>query len=65
MKIIDLATEHIDVEDLLQRAVYQPPYVRTSSGKLFAVTEIAALDEEDDFAQEVALTRQNAALEAV
>jgi len=62
MKTIDLTTHHASIEDILQLAEQQNLFVRTPDGKIFIVAEVEGEDAEDDFAQEVALTRQNAAL---
>ena len=62
MKTIDLATDHTSIEDILQLAEHQHLFVRTPDGKVFLVTEVEEEDAADDFADEVALTRQNAAL---
>ena len=62
MKTIDLATDHASIEDILQLAEQQQLFVRAPDGKVFVVAEVEADDAEDDFAHEVALTRQNRAL---
>lgn len=62
MKTIDLATEHASIEDIFQLAERHSLFIRTPDGKVFIVAEIEADDVEDDFAHEVALTRQNSAL---
>ena len=62
MKTIDLATNQASIEDIFQLAEHQNLFVRTPDGKVFIVAEVDPDDTEDDFAHEVALTRQNAAL---
>ena len=62
MKTIDLATDQASIEDIFQLAEHQHLFVRTPDGKVFLVTEVEEEDAADDFADEVALTRQNAAL---
>jgi hypothetical protein len=65
MTTIDLATEQATVDDILSRAEQESVMLRTASGKVFVVTELEPSDAEDDFATEVALTRQNEALRAM
>lgn len=62
MKTIDLATNQASIEDIFQLAEHQNLFVRTPDGKVFIVAEVDPDDTEDDFAHEVALTRQNTAL---
>ncbi len=62
MKTIDLATDQTSIEDIFQLAEHQHLFVRTPDGKVFLVTEVEDEDAADDFADEIALTRQNAAL---
>jgi hypothetical protein len=62
MMTIDLATDHTSIEDIFQLAEHQRLFVRTPDGKIFLVTEVEAEEADDDFANEIALTRQNAAL---
>lgn len=62
MKTIDLATDQTSIEDIFQLAEHQHLFVRTPDGKVFLVTEVEDEEADDDFADEVALTRQNAAL---
>jgi hypothetical protein len=62
MKTIDLATDQTSIEDIFQLAEHQHLFVRTPDGKVFLVTEVEDEDAADDFADEVALTRQSAAL---
>jgi hypothetical protein len=62
MKTIDLAIEQASMEDIFQLAEHQNLFVRTPDGKVFIVAEIQPDEAEDDFAHEVALTRQNTAL---
>jgi hypothetical protein len=54
MKTIDLTIDQASIEDIFHLAEQQNLFVRTSDGKVFI--------EADDFAHEIALTRQNAAL---
>lgn len=65
MKTIDLATDQASIEDIFQLAERQNLFVRTPDGKVFIVAEVDADDTEDDFAHEVALTRQNTALREI
>jgi hypothetical protein len=65
MNTIDLAVESRSVEEILQLAEQGPLVVRTAQGKAFAIAEVAQGEEDDDFAHEVALTRQNKALRAL
>ena len=63
MRTIELTTIAQPVEDLLDLADAEGVLLRLPNGKVFlltSVTDVAA--EEDDFADEVARTRQNAAL---
>jgi hypothetical protein len=62
VKTIDLATNQASIEDIFQLAEHQNLFVRTPDGKVFIVAEVDPDDTEDDFAHEVALTRQNTAL---
>ena len=62
MKTVDLALDHASIEAIFQLAEQQNLLVRTPDGKVFVVAEVAGEDAEDDFAHEVALTRQNTAL---
>jgi hypothetical protein len=62
MKTIDLATDQTSIADIFQLAEHQHLFVRTPDGKVFLVTEVEDEEVADDFADEVALTRQNAAL---
>jgi hypothetical protein len=65
MKTIDLAMEQARMEDIFQLAEHQNVFVRTPDGKVFGVVEGEPDEAEDDFAHEVALTRQNTALRAL
>lgn len=65
MKTIDLATDPASMEVIFQLAQHQSLFIRTPDGKVFVVAEIGADEAEDDFAHEVALTRQNTALRAL
>jgi len=65
MKTIDLATEPASMEIIFQLAERQKLFVRTPDGKVFIVAEVEPDEAEDDFAHEVALTRQNSALRAL
>lgn len=62
MKTIDLATDQTSIEAIFQLAEHQYLFVRTPDGKVFLVTEVEDEEVANDFADEVALTRQNAAL---
>ena len=65
MKTIDLTTQPATIEDILHLAEGENVVVRTPNGKVFAISEVGEPDDEEDFAQEVALTRQNKALRAL
>lgn len=65
MTTVDLATENPSVEDILRMAESGVLVVRTSQGKAFSISEVTEGGEDDDFSDEVALTRQNAALRAL
>ena len=62
MKTIDLTTDQTSIEDIFQLAEHQNLFVRTPEGKVFLVTEVEDEEAANDFADEIALTRQNAAL---
>ena len=63
MKTIELTAAPPRTEDVLQLAESDSLVVRTPNGKVFLIAEMDRTDEaEDDFAQEVALTRSNKAL---
>jgi hypothetical protein len=63
MKTIDLTAAPPRTEDMLQLAERDHLVVRTPNGKAFLITEVADADgTEEDFAQEVALIRENKAL---
>lgn len=59
MKTIELSDSSTSVEELFQLAVQQNVLVRTAAGKVFVIAEVGAGAAVDDFAQEVASTRQN------
>lgn len=65
MKTIDLSTKHISIEEVLDLAQQTQLLVRTPAGKIFVVAEVDPDEDDDDFAQEVAFTRQNKALMAL
>jgi hypothetical protein len=62
MKTIDLASDSATREEIFQLAERQGVLVRTADGKLFIVAEVDDDDADEDFADEVARTRKNAAL---
>jgi hypothetical protein len=62
MKSVDLATGHPSIDEILRLAERQNLLVHTGEGKVFLVAEVGAEDTDDDFAHEVALTRQNQAV---
>lgn len=63
MKTILLTAAPSRTEDILQLAESDNLVVRTPNGKAFLIAEMEGGDAaEDDFAQEVALTRGNRAL---
>ena len=63
MKTINLTAAPPRTEDMLQLAEGDSLVVQTPSGRTFLIAEMDRGDEaEDDFAQEVALTRGNKAL---
>lgn len=63
MRTIELTTITPPVEDLLDLAATEEVLLRLPNGKVFLLTSVTDGDEsEDDFADEVARTRQNAAL---
>ena len=59
MKTIDLATQPTNIDDVLRLAETEAVVVRTVGGKLFAIAEIAA-DEEDLDAEAAAIQRNDA-----
>jgi hypothetical protein len=65
MKTIDLSTQRASIEDVLHLAEGDNLVVRTADGKVFAIAEVSDSDQDDDFAPEVALARQNKALRAL
>ncbi len=65
MKTIDLSTKHISIEEVLDLAQQTQLLVRTPAGKIFVVAEVDPDEDDDDFAQEIAFTRQNKALMAL
>ena len=64
MKTIDLASEPRDITELFGLAEGDTLVVTTAEGKMFAIAKVLP-GEEDDFAEEVALTRRNQALRAL
>jgi hypothetical protein len=63
MKTIELTTIAQPVGDLLDLAGAEGVLLRLPNGKIFLLTSVTdAATEDDDFADEVARTRQNAAL---
>jgi hypothetical protein len=66
MKTIDLVIVERPIEELLDRVDPGGVLLRLPNGKLFFVASVSDLAAaEDDFAQEIAQTRQHAALRAV
>ncbi|MFL5803154.1 MAG: hypothetical protein ACJ8CR_15630 [Roseiflexaceae bacterium] len=63
MRTIELTTIAQPVEDLLNLADAEGALLRLPNGTVFLLTSVTdAATEDDDFADEVARTRQNAAL---
>jgi len=63
MRTIELTTIAQPVEELLDLAAAEGVLLRLPNGKVFLLTAVTdAAEGEDDFADEVARTRQNAAL---
>lgn len=62
MKTIDLASATATVDELLHLAEDQNLLVRTADGKVFIVAEVEAAEGNDEFAKEVALTKNHAAV---
>jgi hypothetical protein len=62
MKTIDLSIKHISIEEVLDLAQDTQLLVRTPAGKIFVVAEVDPDEDDHDFAQEIAFTRQNKAL---
>jgi len=63
MKTIDLTIIAQPVEDLLDLASAEEVLLRLPNGKVFLLASVTdALTDDDDFTDEVARTRQNAAL---
>lgn len=63
MNTIDLAVVEPSVEHLLQLVKDGSLLLRLPDGKIFLITEVVGpLDTEEDFADEIARTRQNKAL---
>ena len=60
MKTIDLTTVAEPVEALLHLATDDGILIRLPDGKIYFLSSVS--DEEDDFADEIARTRQNSAL---
>ncbi len=65
MKTIDLATEQASIDEIWHLAEGGPLVVRTAEGKVFAVAELTEGEGGDEFSQEIALTRHNAALRSL
>lgn len=59
MRTIDLASEQASREQIFELAERQNLLVRTIGGKLFIVAEVGEEATDDDFAEEIALTRKN------
>ena len=63
MKTIDLTTVAQPVVDLLDLASAEEVLLRLPNGKIFLLASVTdAPTDDDDFADEIARTRQNAAL---
>ncbi|HUY33052.1 MAG TPA: hypothetical protein VMV69_09745 [Pirellulales bacterium] len=62
MKTINLASESATREEIFLLAEDQDLLVRTARGKLFIVAEVVEQGSDNEFADEIALTRKNAAL---
>ncbi len=62
MKTIDVAAGSTTIDEVLRLAEQHDLVLRSADGKTFAVVEIKGAEAEDDFADEVALIRQNATL---
>jgi hypothetical protein len=63
MRTIELTTIAQPVEDLLDLAEAEGVLLRLPNGKVFLLASVANVaEDDDDFADEVARTRQNAAL---
>ena len=63
MRTVELTTIAQPVEDLLDLAGTEGVLLHLPNGKVFLLTSVTdATAEDDDFADEVARTRQNAAL---
>jgi hypothetical protein len=58
VRTVDLASDETSREEIFQLAEEQNLLVRTAAGKLFIVAEVGDA-ETDDFADEVARTRNN------
>jgi hypothetical protein len=66
MKTIDLVAVVQPVEELFELAEDESILIRLPNGKVFLITSVTDEDDpEEDFADEVARTRQNAALMAL
>ncbi len=59
MRTIDLEVRLPGLGELLELAEEQNVLLRTSDGKTFLLTEVEVGEDDDDFAREVDLTRQN------
>lgn len=62
MRTIELTTIAQPVEELLDLADAEGVLLRLPNGKVFLLTSVMDTAEEEDFADEVARTRRNAAL---
>ncbi len=62
MKTIDVAAGNATMDEILRLAEREDLIVRSADGKTFVVAEIKGSETEEDFADEVALTRQNETL---
>jgi hypothetical protein len=62
MKTVDLTAGRSTIDEILRLAEQQSLLLRTAEGRVFVVAEVECGDSDDEFAQEVALTRQNQAL---
>ena len=63
MRTIELTTIAQPVEDLLDLADAEGILLRLPNGKVFLLTSVTeVVEDDDDFTDEVARTRQNAAL---
>jgi len=65
VRTIDLATEQASIDEIWHLAESGPLVVRTVEGKVFAIAELTEGEGDDEFSQEIALTRHNAALRSL